>query len=344
MSSPEVVPLTGFDALSVPPQVMERGLLEADNLAFNRYIAMHKVFVGQRGAGQLLDLSAQLVDTATPHHLSAAGWAAAEAALILGNEGEQPGGQLLGIANDAWLRAIAHQRWINGQEDHPLADHAFEFRAATDIAFMPVFHELTEGRVQRRTLKNVFEDLLRIAQLGNVRANLSYKEDENAATDLRGFGYEVNGILAYNRRCSGQWFAMPSSSRADSGVYHREQTHDLVVVHLDQGKIIDAVPIEMKGTASKRQRSRYHALLIRSKLHLSLPGQHHPGEVLDAITADYQGEATDRQSALVTKVSTTIYDMVGKYLGGRPRQESPKRTVTQFRDNGRVTSSYPGLL
>lgn len=323
---------------------MDRGLLEADNRAFNRYIAMHKVIVGSRGANQLLGLSAELVDTAAPHHLAAAGWAAAEAAVILGNEANQPGEQLIGIARDTWLRAIAHQRWINSKDDHPLTDYAFAFRAATDLAFLPVLTELADGAVQKKTLRGVFEDVLRIAQLGGVQASLAYEAgDINAATELRGYGYEVNGILAYNRRRSGTWFSMPSSSRADSGVYHREQTHDLVVIHLDQGKIIDAVPIEMKSTASRRQRSRYHALLIRSKLHLALPGRYHPQEVLDAITADYEGDASQQQTDLVTKVSDTIYDMVGHYLAGQPKERAPARSVTRFRDKAHVLSRYPGL-
>lgn len=345
MTAGENGPQTGFEALSVPPLEVLRGLEGAGSQAFNRYIAIHKVFVGQHGASQLVGLSSQLQDTDTPDHLVAAGWAATEAALILGRQDDVLGDQLLHIAGGAWLRAIAHQRWINAQDKHPLADHTVQFRSATDIAFLPIFHELIGGGVQNRTLRTVFGDVLNIAQLGGVMANLAVAEGRmDVAGVLRGFGYEINAILAYNRRRSGQWFALPASSRADSGVYHREQTHDIVVVHHRQGAIIDAVPIEMKGTASRRQRARYLSLLIRSKLHLSLPGQHHPEQILAAITADYEGNASVEELALVTKVSQTIYNMVGDYLRGQPHDNmSGVRSVTTFREKGRVIQRYSGL-
>lgn len=335
----------GYEALSVP--AMEAGpLLEpAVNEAYNRYIAIHKVFVGQRGAAQLIQLAGQLHDTATPDHLIAAGWAVTEASLVLGSQDHESGQKLLDIACDAWLRAIAHQRWINAQEGHPLSDYSLEFRAARDIAFLPVFHEIVGGGVRKSTLKSVFEDVLNIAQLNAVRGHLAWTEGRvSAATDHGGFGYESNALLAYNRRLSGQWFALPASSRADNGIYHREQTHDVIVVHQERGQIVSATPVEIKATASLRQRKRYASLLIRGKMHLAAPGNHRPEEVLEAITADYEGNATDSQRRLIVDISRRVHKMVGDYLEGVPRTDvASARSVTEFRDTGVVARRHPGL-
>lgn len=339
------VPQTGFDALSIQPQEMTLGLQPEEQEAFRRYILMHKVFVGECGAHHLLGLHPQLSGGDVPTYLVAGGWAAAEAAVILGGNDKETGEQLLGIAQDAWLRAIAHQKWINIQERHPLEDAALAYRTANDIAFLPVFSEIIRGGVQNRTLAAVFADVLNIAQMADVNTQLAFKEgDVRVAGDLRGFSYETNGLLAYNRRRSGKWIAIPALSRADNGIYHPEQTHDLVVIRQHQGEIVNAVPIEVKATATKQQRRRYLSLLIRSKLHLSLPGRHEPGQVLEAITADYEGTATKEQRAIVTKASETIYDMVGDYLKGQPRHDvASPRSVVRFRDKHLVTRRYPGL-
>lgn len=345
MYTGETLPENGFESLFVAPEEMLRPIHQADSEAFSRYLAIHKIFVGRHGANLLLSLLPQLQATETPDHLVAAGWAAAEAGLILGDQDQQASDELMQTAQNAWLRAIAHQRWINLQDKHPLIDHALEYRSATDIAFLPVFSELSRGQVQNRTLRTVYDDVLNIAQQAGVRARLaSGAGDIRAIGELRGVGYEINGLLAYNRMRSGQWFAIPAMSRADSGVYHGDQTHDMVVIHNDNGRIIQAVPIEMKGYATRKQRARYSSLLVRSKLHLGLPNRQHPEQLLSALTAEQEGTSTEKDLELLTKATQTLYDMVGDYLRGEPRQEPVGRHgPAWFRHKDRVTRRHPGL-
>src|SRR5690606_18466141 len=104
-------------------------LTDEHNEAFNHYIAMHKVFVGRQGAARLVALCTELQDTMTPDHLVAAGWAAAEAGLVLGRDDRETGERLFGTAQDAWQRAIGYQKWVNQQGDHPLTDYALPFRS-----------------------------------------------------------------------------------------------------------------------------------------------------------------------------------------------------------------------
>lgn len=336
---------TGFDVLFERPLEVSRGLENESNGVFNRYIAMHKIIVGQRGARQLVDISTALVDTDTPDHLVAAGWAATEAALVLGRSDEEAKEQLTRIAKKSWVRAVQYQRWINGQPMHPLNDTALIYRAATNIAFLPVYEELINGGVRRSTLNAVNKDVLNIAQIAGAHGWVASRDqDIEAVSGLRGVGYELNGILAYNYRSNGRWFAMPAIARADSGVYHPEQTHDLLVVRQDNDGITDAIPIEMKATASRRQRARYASLLVRAKLHMALPGKHHPDQVLDAITAEYEDTADSRQHQLFLKASQTIFNMVGAYLEGEPRRNiASQRGAVQFRHNDVVRRRFPGL-
>ncbi len=345
MITGETLPDCGYEALSVDPLEMQRPMHAADNDAYHRYIAMHKVIVGQKGASLLLGLVPQLEGTQTPGHLVAAGWAATEAALILGSSDGAVSELLLGVARGAWTKAIAHQRWINAQDDHPLADQGLEFRSAVDIAFLPLFSELATGQARNRTLRGVYADVLNIAQAAGVRAHLAEASGtKRMIGELRGVRHEMNGLLAYNRRRSGEWFMIPALSRADNGIYHREQTHDMMAIHQSNRSIVNVVPIEMKAHASKPQRRRYASLLIRGKMHLSIPGKEHPEQVLEALTADYEGTATKADKVLVQNASQKVYRMVGDYLRGEPREERVGRHgPVWFRDKSHVTKRHPGL-
>ncbi|TXG78080.1 hypothetical protein E6P97_00410 [Patescibacteria group bacterium] len=337
---------TGFEVLSTAvPEEPANCLMPAHNEAFNQYIAMHKVLVGRQGAARLVALCTELQDTTTPDHLVAAGWAAAEAAVILGKGEPDAGAHLLGVARESWSRAISHQLWINAQEAHPLADYALPFRSAQDIATLPVLEDISTGQVRKTTLRGSFEDYLNIAQLNAVQLRLANAEgQQDAVSEHAGFGYEANAILAYNRRLSGQWFALPATARSDSGVYHREQTHDVIVIHQERGRIAQIIPVEIKATASTKQRRRYAPLLVRAKMHLSLPGRHLPEQVLEAITAEYEGVATLEQEELAYTVGGKIYKMVGDYLRGERRADiASLRTVTRFHDKGPVIRRHAGL-
>lgn len=338
------VPQTGFDALFVPPEEIVRPIQDIEEQALDSYLLMHKVFVGRHGAKFLLGLIPQLQTTQTPEHLVAAGWAATEAGLVLGPQDKELSDGLFDTALNAWQQAISHQRWANLEEEHPLADQGLEYRTAVDIAFLPVFRELAQGQIQKRTLRSVYLDVLNVAQLATVRANLADTAGtQREVGELMGVRHEMNGILAYNRLRSGEWFIVPALSRADSGVYHRDQTHDMVAIHHSKGQIINVVPIEMKSKIKWSQRARYASLIVRGRMHLGYSGRHRPEEVLEALTADFEGTATKAELVHARHASKKMYSMVGDYLRGNPRDHVTARSrPTWFRHLDHVVHRHTG--
>ena len=341
-----MIDTTGYEVLLSPPADNPTIALDDDhNAAYDRYLSMHKVLVGRRVAGQLLELCAELQDATTPDHLVAAGWAATEAALVLGQTDDELREGFLNTALGSWKTAISYQKWINAQPGHWLADAALPFRTAQDIAVLPIFTDILSGGVKNKTVRNVFEDCLNIAQMNGVQSHLAHTEgDLQALREHNGYGYEANALLAVNRRLSGRWFALPASARSDSGVYHGEQTHDIIVVHQERGKILGITPIEVKGTVARRHKQRYKSLLVRGKMHLAGPGKHKPESTLGAIAAVYEGVASAEETALADQVTRRMMSMVSDYRrGARLGGVASPRSATAFRDNSRVVRLHPGL-
>lgn len=337
----------GYTALMTPGDDYEfTGCSFSPNPAYEQYLRMHKVLVGQRGADQLEAIYTALKSEEMPRYLSAAGWAAAEAALVRTNSPVPQRLELLEAGVDCWERSLVNQRNFNADAPHCLVEHAAPYRMALDIAVAPLLQHMIAGYVPREICRQVFVDCLNIAQANIVRLNLMVKEgDIEGIAEHSGFGYECNALLAVNRRFAATRFAIPSMIRSDSGYYHSHQTHDLLIIQQDHGHIRQVTPVEIKAAASNKDRARYKALLVRGKMHLSVEGKFKPGDTLQAITAAHEGTATLAEHEVAEGVTRQMLSMFKDYCAGEndPEVASP-RTLTVFHKNTRVVANHPGLL
>lgn len=164
-----------------------------------------------------------------------------------------------------------------------------------------------------------------------------------AANDHLGFAYECNAMLALNRMYSRRWFAIPTMARSDSGYYHPEQTHDLLIIRRKGSDIQSLVPVEIKAAASLKERSRYLALLVRGKMHLCLEGSgnHLPRATLDAITAVHSGVATKHETLVADTISRRFMQMLSDYYAGDVLDAGSELTV--FHDKSLVSQRHAGL-
>lgn len=226
-----------------------------------------------------------------------------------------------------------------------MVEHAYPHRIALDIAVAPLLEGVIVGDVNQGLRRRVFKDCLNIAQSNAVHINLLSRANEiEGVGDHRGFGYECNALLAFNMRFSRGWFVIPSMARSDTGYHHRQQTHDLLIVHHRGGELINTTPIEIKAVASVRDRARYEALLVRGKMHLSFPGKHSPESTLKAIEAVHEGWASNEEASVVSFVTDQFVDMIRDYYAGEALGSlATKRALTQFRDNALVSARHPGL-
>ena len=337
----------GYDALASPVNTEDNGesISFLPNSHYEQYLQMHKVIVGQQGAQKLESIHESLANETLPRYLSAAGWAATEAALIQADKPLSERQALLDEGLACWERALEKQKTLNGGGPDCLVEHSYPHRIALDIAVMPLLKHMIKGEVPSDVRRSVFRDCLNIAQSNAVYIDLMAKDGHiEALNDYLGLGYECNALLAFNLRCSRGWFVVPSMARADSGYYYRQQTHDLLVVHHRNGQLLNTTPVEIKATATARDRERYKALIVRGKMHLSIQGGHKPQDTLRAIEAVFEDRATRQEENTVGEVSSRMVEMVRDYCAGEVLGHiATARSVTRFRDNRQVVAKHAGL-
>lgn len=340
-------PATGYDALQLPFDTprMPLHVSFAPNAAYGRYFRMHKVLVGDSGAQQLEAIHEDLEDEFLPRYLVASASAAAESALVRRGTSVENRLGLLDRAVQAWQRSIVNQQWLNEHGPEHFRDHALPYRSALDIAVVPLLRGVVQGDVTDEQVESSFRDSLQIAQLNALRIEIMAKAgDRKAVSEHTGFGYECNALLAFNRQFSHSWFMIPAMARCDSGMEYNESTHDLLVVHQKHGAILSATPAEIKASASRADRNRYNALLVRGKMHLAVPGKYTPRYTLEAIAACYEGRAGAADQAIADGVTGRLSDMVRDYYAGDMLGPAATwHTLTSFRDGTVVAQNHPGL-
>lgn len=348
---PDIVAGLGYAALMAAhePYVYE-GVSFSPNPAYDRYLRMHKVFVGDYGGVRLEEIYNSLKMERMPRYLMAAGWAAVESAIVRVTQPIDDRLALLAGGVSCWQESLKIQSDFNADAADCLVNYAVPYRTALDIAVAPLLAHMIQGYVPKQVSKNVFEDCLNIAQANSVRMLLMQKEGNSGGySDHLGLGFECNALLSINRpinqRFSATRFAVPSMIRADSGYYHPSQTHDLMVIEQDRGTIRRITPIEIKASATANDRLRYRALLVRGRMHLSEPGKVSPRDTLDIIAAAHESVADKKEQAVVDAFTRQIHAMLDDYHAGDQLEDfASNRGPMFFHDNSIVAQKYPGLL
>jgi hypothetical protein len=325
-----------------PELIDEVGQLEhrdyLENPAYAAYMKMNKVLVGVSGARQLEEVYSSLRDEVAPRFLTVAGWAAAEIALVRTDMDEDFRLSYLDAAVDTWIRSLDREIEINPCLPRNKVEPANAYRTALAVAIVPLLQDFVRGDVRKRTCEQVFETSLEVAKANAQRMRQLREADMyEGVRDHSGFGYECNALLAFNRMLSQTWFAIPAIARADTGYHHRNQTHDLMVVHQKYGLLKTVTPVEIKAKAGKKDRRRYRALLVEGKMHLSVDANMGHEHTLDAITAVHEGTADEADEQIADSVTECFKSMVRDYYAGDVLGElAGRRTVTTFHDSSRV--------
>lgn len=136
------------------------------------------------------------------------------------------------------------------------------------LIYSPLVKSMVVGNVTDTVRHQVFSES---ALLGKIVADELERYSQAGCVDevraFVGLAHEVNALNTMLYIDDPRYLPMPSSARADSGYYHPEQTHDMVIINQHWGTIKKVIPAEIKGRTSLRDRQRYKALLIRGKMH-----------------------------------------------------------------------------
>jgi len=353
-------PLPGSDALRTAPlfepdtllpyEDMSTYMIEGghrkylDNPAYNQYIHMHKVVVGESGASELTRIAKKLASEELPTYLNAAGWAYAEAGLALHSSSAVDRIELVHKAEHSWQRALVNEASIGEQYDGIYKYGENEgHRTALNLAFAPLIKSIIVGNVNSTVLRRVLHDTAEISRDSRLSLDRAYEEqDIDAAAFHRGFLFEASALMAMLYMDDPRYVPLPATARADTGYFHREQTHDISLLNQHWGEIRKVIPVEIKSKASNRDKRRYRALIIPGKLRLSIDGVD-PRDTVDAFYDVDHGQATTRQTIAIEQLSTQLREMLRLYQQGITPEGLAVRSLTKFHDAKTVAQSFPEL-
>ena len=353
-------PLPGSDALKIAPlfqpdrplpyramrRYYEEGNRRAylENEVYNYYLQMPKGMVGEEGAEQLREIGRCLETEELPVYLDAAGWACAEAGLA---------SQTLSTVERVTLVAKAEKMWIRGlvntvnitetyDSERPYGENGGH-RTALNVAFAPLLKSIIVGNVRADTMQKVLLDTSEIAHDSRLSLAKAYEnEDTDAAAFHRGFLFEASALMALLYMEDPRYVPFPATARADTGYYHRDQTHDISIINHHWGEIKKVIPVEIKSTASQRDKRRYKALIIPGKMRLSVGGVE-SSDTADAFYDLTHGTASPEQIAAIEQLSTQLREMLRLYQQGISAEGFAMDSLTRFHDSKMVAKYYPEL-
>lgn len=312
------------------------------NTAYKKYLQMHKVLVGSSGAHELLEIADSLGQEELPRFLDAAGWAYAEAGLALENESAVDRLEYILQAEQLWCQSMEASLTLeNDASLEYLHDEVGQFRSALAVAHAPLLKSIIVGNVSAGTRERVLMDTLAVAQASGVQMELALRSsDFSAASEHVGLLHETNALLTLHYLDNPRYIALPSTARADTGYYHREQTHDITIINQHWGKIRKVIPLEVKSRATVRDRARYKALIIRGKMHLSINGDNDPRHTLDAFSRVYENGGDKKSQRIVDHASSTMLRLLKLYQQGSQLTTVNADSATRFHDNRYVTPRH----
>ena len=338
--------LAGYDSLyrslAQVATAADTHFIFAPNRAYDAYHRLPKTFANEAGAPQLFAIANALRHEWMPRYLEAGGWAAAEGALASNDLSTIDRIRALDDAEEMWMRALERNIAMDTTEGREwLRDASAPYRNAIDIAHIPLMKSLVSGDITATVRERVFADTLAIAQAADVQQAFARKAgDKLIAADLLGFGHECTALLTLQYLDDPRYVPIPSSARAGAGYDYPNQTHDLTVINQHFGDILKVIPVEVKSKASLQHLKRYDALIVRGKMHLSLPGRFLPQHTHDAFAAAYEGTATDIDLQTVENATQVFCDLLKEYQKGGRQDAGVADTPMRFHDTSALAARF----
>lgn len=322
--------------------------LYLNNLIYKAYTKMPKVFDRGENAAILANYATELDKEQLPRFLDAAGWAHAESGLTAEHLPTIDRMRQIGAAEHAWHRALGNHLTLEHSEHaERFKDDSFPFRTALNLAYIPLMRAIILGNVTDEVREQTFVDTLVIGQMVTLQRSLAMGDNDHfASQDFSGLQHEINALLSMLYINDPRYLPLPSSSKADSGYYNPDQTHDIVIINQHWGKIKKVIPIEIKAHADLSRRKRFKALLIRGKMHLVPDGTKDPRRTLEAFADVYDHSGNVQSQKIVEHVAMTVQNLLRLYQRGQTAELVALQgltALTKFHDGSYVAEQFPEL-
>jgi hypothetical protein len=314
---------------SIDNRLDEAGFFVPPSAAHQKYMRIHKRLVGPRTVDTLLSIHSQLASASDVEYLSVAGWAAAEAALVATDRGVEDRLGYLGWAACSWDDALLYQEERNMQRGLPESyPHANINRLQLARLFIPLMKGMVMGDVTKQIRETVYNDLLLLAAQ-NAYGLVKSVEDGLEEGGYIGLAHEINAMLAVNRLKSPTLIAMSAIARADSGEFYPEKTHDIELLHLNRGKILDVTTLESKARPRERHYKRYEAAIIHGRIHLYTKTGTSPVETVELFLKEHDSNLTAAETEELEEMTDTIVHLARHQLSEVPHVSPHCRDVKE---------------
>lgn len=315
-----------------------------ENDTYHAYLKMHKVAVNASGAQELLKLGETLSNEYMPQLKDAAAWAYSESGLLDTSASTVERIQRVTTAEQLWGEALKTEAHIQSSEYSAVfIEPDAQYRIALALAYTPLVKSIIIGNVTDSVREQVFEDTVQFAQaVSSEITRYSEVNDRSMVNGFVGLAHELNALMALLHLDDPRYIPMPATARADSGYYHRDQTHDIMLVNQHWGTIKKVLPIEIKSRPSQRDRKRYKALLVRGKMHLTADGVD-PRLTAQSFYNHQIDEASMQDEVDIEKISTDLREMLRLYQKGVTPQSLAVNSLTRFYDSADLNKKYPEI-
>ncbi len=315
-----------------------------ENEVYHRYLRMHKVALGVSGAKELQVIGRQLENESAPLYLDAAAWAYAEAGLTDTSIGAVERVAAVTRAEELWMQALQTNIALQADGEMEFFDDPVDsYRYALPLAFSPLMKSIIVGNVTPAIRQQALKDTISFAAASAEEIEQYFAAgDVSKASTFVGLLHELNALATLLYLDDPRYIPMPSTARADTGYYHREQTHDIMVINQHWGKIQKIIPIEIKSKASGRDRRRYKALLVRGKMHLAVRG-HNPIETARSYQSLLEGTASIDDMVDTERMATDLREMLRLYQQGYTPQSLAVKSLTRFHKSASLEKAHPEI-
>ncbi len=298
-----------------------------DDPTYRFYLRLEKRFLDPASVDNLVMISDHLSEMTDPEYLSAAGWASAEAALVATNRSRDERHVLLQNAAEIWARAYDEQHNVNVANGLP-ADYfnAASMRLQLASMYVQLFQSMVDGDVTATVRDDLYHNVLYVAALNASALQDISAVDSAAAKQQTGLAHELNAMMAVNRLKSPTLIAMPSTARGGSGVYKRQDTHDIDLLHLQWGDIMHVTTLESKGKPQNLHYSRYKAAIVNGRVHLYTKNGKSPIDTVILFLKEHDGLLSGSDYRDVERMTDTIVHLA------RHQHQSAMGIPSQCRD------------
>lgn len=279
---------------------------------YDAYHKIHKRFVGPATADKLVGFYESLSEAQRPREMYAAGWAAAEAALVGIHYATDKRTSLAAAAKECWEYALqleqersAESAWL--RDTSP--DCTEQYRYASTLALAPIIEAIPRGIIPKRTLRECHEQLLSVAELNNHDMQQAMRtKTEGRVASHAGVAFEQIAKLGITRKMSSRIVCLNSLARSGTGFHYPKQTHDLMVLNLDKNNIVRVAPTEVKSTLKIKFSNRYEAALVGGKAILGEDRQ--ISDTINIFRRELSSQATPDEVAYLDSISDSIIHSV----------------------------------